>query len=55
VHRDLKPENLLLAVKDSDDCIKLADFGFATKVSSNNLTALCGTPGKILKFKCICC
>ena len=33
VHRDLKPENLLL-VSDSDDSdIKIADFGFAKKVT----------------------
>lgn len=31
VHRDLKPENLLLAHKDDDTSLKLADFGFAAK------------------------
>ena len=45
VHRDLKPENLLLAIKDSDDSIKLADFGFATKVNGDTLTQVLGTPG----------
>ena len=47
VHRDLKPENLLLAIKDSDDSIKLADFGFATRVNgdTDTLTQVLGTPG----------
>ena len=46
-HRDLKPENLLLAIKDSDDSIKLADFGFATRVNgdTDSLTQVLGTPG----------
>lgn len=47
VHRDLKPENLLLAFKNSDDNVKLADFGFACKVNGDTLTALCGTPGYV--------
>ena len=43
-HRDIKPENLLL-VEDSDDqTIKLADFGFAKKVTGElSLSTLCGT------------
>ncbi len=45
VHRDLKPENLLLAIKNSDDSIKLADFGFATRVTGDTLTQVLGTPG----------
>ena len=28
-HRDLKPENMLFAEKDSDETVKLIDFGFA--------------------------
>ncbi len=47
VHRDLKPENLLLAIKDSDDSIKLADFGFATRVNGDTLTQVLGTPGNL--------
>jgi calcium-dependent protein kinase len=29
VHRDLKPENLILASKDNDYNLKIADFGLA--------------------------
>jgi calcium/calmodulin-dependent protein kinase I len=47
VHRDLKPENLLLTSKSDDANIKVADFGFATKVDGLSLTAQLGTPGYI--------
>eukprot|EP01123_Difflugia_compressa_P005192 TRINITY_DN167_c0_g1_i6.p1 TRINITY_DN167_c0_g1~~TRINITY_DN167_c0_g1_i6.p1 ORF type:complete len:466 (+),score=93.63 TRINITY_DN167_c0_g1_i6:97-1494(+) len=44
-HRDLKPENLLLSSKDPNATVKLADFGFATKViSDTELLQLVGTP-----------
>lgn len=44
-HRDLKPENLLLSSKDSNADIKIADFGFATKVTTDfELLQLVGTP-----------
>jgi len=43
VHRDLKPENLLLASKDDDTNIKIADFGFAKHISAK-LNSICGTP-----------
>jgi len=44
-HRDLKPENFLLASKDNDVDIKLADFGFAKRLSyPSSLTTLCGSP-----------
>merc|ERR1712238_179907 len=47
-HRDLKPENLLLRSEDNDSEIKIADFGFAKKVSTpNSLTTQCGTPGYV--------
>lgn len=47
-HRDLKPENLLLQSADNDSNIKIADFGFAKKVSKpNSLTTQCGTPGYV--------
>lgn len=48
VHRDLKPENLLLCSEFDDSDIKIADFGFAKRVSelSPKETA-CGTPGYV--------
>jgi len=47
-HRDLKPENLLLVSRDDDKNIKIADFGFAKKVSSSKcLLTQCGTPGYV--------
>jgi len=47
-HRDLKPENLLLQSKTNDRDIKIADFGFAKKVSSEEcLLTQCGTPGYV--------
>ncbi len=42
--RDLKPENLLLTSRHDDADLKLADFGFATDVTTS-LTESCGTPG----------
>lgn len=43
-HRDLKPDNLLLLNEKDDTSIKIADFGFARKVTKPNcLTTLCGT------------
>lgn len=47
-HRDLKPENLLLASRDDDQMIKIADFGFAKKCKSTHcLLTQCGTPGYV--------
>jgi serine/threonine protein kinase len=46
-HRDLKPENLLLKSPYNDFDIKLADFGFAKKVSGKSLDTQCGTPGYV--------
>lgn len=44
-HRDLKPENLLLMSNDNDSDIKIADFGFARRVTSEAcLSTKCGTP-----------
>lgn len=47
-HRDLKPENLLLMSRNDDKNIKIADFGFAKKVTSSKcLLTQCGTPGYV--------
>ena len=47
-HRDLKPENLLLASRDNDRDVKLADLGFACECApgdpSARMTEPCGTP-----------
>jgi len=44
-HCDMKPKNLLLRNEEDDSFIKLADFGFATRVyGPNSLTKQCGTP-----------
>jgi serine/threonine protein kinase len=44
-HRDIKPENILLASRDDDTHIKLADFGCAHKVTGPNcLRTLLGSP-----------
>lgn len=37
-HRDIKPENLLLKSMVNDTDIKIADFGFACKVSTSSKT-----------------
>jgi calcium/calmodulin-dependent protein kinase I len=50
-HRDLKCENLLLVNKDEDihlGSIKVADFGFATKIHGLEKLPQCGTPGLLL-------
>ena len=49
VHRDLKPENLLLASRENDNQIKIADFGLSTLLPANNekLVKAVGTPGYI--------
>lgn len=47
-HRDLKPENLLLMSRSNDRDIKIADFGFAKRVTSEQcLLTQCGTPGYV--------
>ena len=47
VHRDLKPENLILASKDNDFDLRIADFGLASFMPENGelLKLRCGTPG----------
>lgn len=47
VHRDLKPENLLLASKEDDSSIKIADFGLARRAISETLTDRSGTPNYV--------
>ena len=44
-HRDLKPENVLFA-SESDDTVKLADFGLAnmTNEDVSKMATACGTP-----------
>jgi len=43
VHRDIKPQNLLL--RDSDDCLKITDFGIARAAEE---TTRLTRPGKII-------
>ncbi|CBY12399.1 unnamed protein product [Oikopleura dioica] len=47
VHRDLKPENLLLASKNKNADVKLADFGLAIEVQGDTPAwfGFAGTPG----------
>lgn len=41
-----QPENLLLTDNTDDANIKIADFGFAQRLTGpNSLTTQCGTPG----------
>lgn len=48
VHRDLKPENLILAYKDNDYDLRIADFGLASFVNDGELLKLrCGSPGYV--------
>ena len=49
VHRDLKPENLLLASKDNNWDLKIADFGLATVIEdpTRKLYLRCGSPGYV--------
>jgi serine/threonine protein kinase len=46
IHRDLKPENILM---DYNDRAKLSDFGWSSKLSSNDdrRKTFCGTPDYI--------
>jgi len=49
IHRDLKLENLLLASEDDDAILKLADFGFAGRLTAQHpvLFEPCGSPGYV--------
>lgn len=48
VHRDLKPENLILASKDNDYTLKIADFGLASFITKGEYLFLrCGSPGYV--------
>lgn len=48
VHRDLKPENLILASKDNDFDLRIADFGLASYVKEDEILKLrCGSPGYV--------
>jgi serine/threonine protein kinase len=45
VHRDIKLENLVFERPDSDDGLKIIDFGFAGRLDhQGTLTTMCGTP-----------
>lgn len=45
VHRDIKLENLLLQSKRNLSSVKIADMGFATRLSSRGtFTSMAGTP-----------
>jgi serine/threonine protein kinase len=48
VHRDLKPENLILAQKDNDSDLRIADFGLASFIKAGEMLKLrCGSPGYV--------
>lgn len=48
IHRDLKPENLILASKDNDYNLKIADFGLASFIGKTEMLYLrCGSPGYV--------
>ena len=48
VHRDLKPENLILANKNDDYNVMIADFGLATYCPKDDVLSLrCGSPGYV--------
>jgi len=48
VHRDLKPENILYQNEEENAPIKVADFGLARTLSSNDMMkTACGTPGYV--------
>jgi len=44
VHRDVKPDNLLLTSTGEDMVVKLADFGFASRIGDGILHVPCGSP-----------
>uniref|UniRef100_A0A0D6R144 Protein kinase domain-containing protein n=1 Tax=Araucaria cunninghamii TaxID=56994 RepID=A0A0D6R144_ARACU len=45
IHRDLKPQNLLLSTDDSNAVLKIADFGFARPLQTQDLAeTVCGSP-----------
>jgi serine/threonine protein kinase len=49
VHRDLKPENLILASKNNDHDLQIADFGLAAFLENDEtlLYDRCGSPGYV--------
>ena len=52
VHRDLKPENILLSNIYDDAAIKIADFGFAQKITPGGLNTDCGSPWLVFFGSC---
>jgi serine/threonine protein kinase len=61
VHRDIKLENLLLQRKRNLSSVKVADMGFATRLSSHGkYTSMAGTPAylapemvKVISGRCV--
>lgn len=54
VHRDLKPDNLLLDREEDDSFgVKIADFGFAKKLTVGYLKTRCGTPAYVAPEICV--
>lgn len=47
LHRDIKLENVLLANKEDDCLVKLADFGLGTTIEGIDPKIKCGTPGYV--------
>jgi serine/threonine protein kinase len=45
MHRDLKLENILITSDEDETHIKIADFGFACKMTPEDMSMYCGTPG----------
>eukprot|EP01098_Paradermamoeba_levis_P010031 TRINITY_DN419_c0_g1_i1.p1 TRINITY_DN419_c0_g1~~TRINITY_DN419_c0_g1_i1.p1 ORF type:complete len:219 (+),score=52.64 TRINITY_DN419_c0_g1_i1:641-1297(+) len=46
-HRDLKPENILSSWENTQEHIKITDFGLAKEFGSSKLETACGTEGYI--------
>mmetsp|Transcript_7785 Transcript_7785/g.14902 ORF Transcript_7785/g.14902 Transcript_7785/m.14902 type:complete len:527 (-) Transcript_7785:3970-5550(-) len=47
IHRDLKLENIMMTSLDEEADIKIADFGFAAEMTTENMSVYCGSPGYV--------